>query len=200
MLKIDMPIVVEGKYDKIKLSSFIDGFIIQTDGFRIFKDKQKCEMIKKLGLEKGLIIVTDSDVAGFTIRNHIKSILGKQFENKIYHIYIPQILGKEKRKTEFSKEGTLGVEGIPIDILKDCFEKAGVLDYKLEKPQNKKLITKNDFLDAGLIGADNSSEKRKEILKHLNLPPYLSTKDLIKTINSVLNYGEYIQLVNKINK
>lgn len=199
MLKIDIPIIVEGKYDKIKLSSFIEGFIIQTDGFRIFKDKKKCEMIRKLGVEKGLIIMTDSDVAGFTIRNHIKSILGKKGEDNVYHIYIPQILGKEKRKNEFSKEGTLGVEGIPIDILKDCFQKAGIINFKSEKQQDRKLITKIDFLDAGLIGMDNSNEKRQQILDYLNLPSYLSTKDLLKTINSMLDYEEYIQLVNKIN-
>ena len=121
MLKIDQAILVEGKYDKIKLSSFIDGVILTTEGFRIFKDQEKCDMIKALAETSGLLVITDSDVAGFKIRNFIKSITHNS--PKVINLYIPQVKGKEKRKQTASKEGYLGVEGLDVQLLKELLEK-----------------------------------------------------------------------------
>ncbi|MDE6725172.1 MAG: toprim domain-containing protein, partial [Ruminiclostridium sp.] len=123
MIKVKQAVIVEGKYDKIKLSSVIDGLIITTDGFSVFKNKEKINLIRKLAENQGIIILTDSDSAGFKIRNYIKGCTQK---GNITNIYIPDIFGKEKRKTTPSKEGKLGVEGIPIDVLKDAFEKADI--------------------------------------------------------------------------
>ena len=130
MIKVKQAVIVEGKYDKIKLSSIIDGLIITTDGFSIFKDKEKTALIRRLAENQGIIILTDSDSAGFKIRNYIRGCTQK---GKITNIYIPDIFGKEKRKAVPSKEGKLGVEGVSTDILKDAFEKAGIVSEKTEK-------------------------------------------------------------------
>ena len=123
MIKLDRPVIVEGKYDVIKLSNIIDGIIIKTDGFGIFKNKEKQKLLRSLAKEKGIIVLTDSDGAGFVIRNFISSIVPA---DKITHVYIPDVFGKEKRKTEASAEGKLGVEGIKEYVLLEAFEKAGV--------------------------------------------------------------------------
>ena len=124
MIKINQAVIVEGKYDKIKLSSIIDGLIIETNGFSVFKDKEKQRLIRRLADEKGILIMTDSDSAGFKIR----SFLGGSIpSDKIFHAYIPDIFGKEKRKTEYSKEGKLGVEGVSVQVITEALERAGVL-------------------------------------------------------------------------
>ena len=124
MIKLSRPVIVEGKYDIIKLSNMIDGLIIKTDGFGIFKDKEKQRLIRRLAEEMGIIVLTDSDSAGFLIRNFLASSISK---DKITHVYIPDIFGKEKRKTEAGKEGKLGVEGMTEEILLEAFGKAGVV-------------------------------------------------------------------------
>ena len=123
-LKISRAIIVEGKYDKIKLSSIVDGVIIVTNGFRIYKDPDKAALIRYYAQHGGIAILTDSDTAGFRIRGHIKGIVPK---GDIVNVYVPEIFGKEKRKTEPSKEGLLGVEGVPADIIREAFEKAGII-------------------------------------------------------------------------
>ncbi len=194
MIKTDMAVIVEGKYDKIKLSSIIDGVIIETGGFRIFKDEQKCELIRKYALSKGIIILTDSDSAGFVIRNHIKGIVQG---GKIVNVYIPEILGKEKRKALPSKEGILGVEGISKDIIINAFEKAGV---SLSKEKISAGITKLDFFDAGLTGLQDSKAKRQKLLKQLGLPTIMSTNSMLEIINSMLTKEEFFQAIDSINK
>ena len=145
MLRTDKIIIVEGRYDKIKLSSIIDAVIIETEGFGIFKDKQKQKMLRKLSDSKQIVILTDSDSAGFVIRNFISGFIPK---DRIINAYIPDVYGREKRKQNFSKEGKLGVEGIDADIIRDSLEKAGVtISVETEK---RKTITKQDFYSDGL--------------------------------------------------
>ena len=194
MIKLDRPIIVEGKYDIIKLSRIIDSLIIKTDGFGIFKDKEKQAFLRRLAREKGIIVLTDSDSAGFLIRNFINSTIPK---DKITHVYIPDVFGKEKRKTEKSKEGKLGVEGIDEKLLIDAFTKAGVFACESEK-EERILITNIDLYEYGLIGKDNSSEKRKHLLKKLALPERLSTSSLIKVLNTFVTYDEFIETLKEL--
>ena len=153
MIKLDRPVIVEGKYDVIKLSNIIDGLIIKTDGFGIFKDSEKQKLIRRLANEKGIIVLTDSDSAGFVIRNFISSCVPK---DKIINVYIPDLFGKEKRKTERSKEGKLGVEGVPEPVILDAFQKAGVTASPTE--EKRRLITNVDLYEYGLSGRENSSQ------------------------------------------
>lgn len=191
MIKIDKVIIVEGRYDKIKLSSMIDGIIIETEGFGIFKDKDKQKLIKKLAETKGIAILTDSDSAGFVIRNFITSIVPKEY---ITNVYIPDIYGKEKRKDSPSKEGKLGVEGVSAKILKEAFKKAGIGVSQSESNERKK-ITLNDFFDDGLTGDTQSKRKRTDLLKKLDLPERMSTKAMLDILNTFITYDEYKKLV-----
>lgn len=191
MIKIDKVIIVEGRYDKIKLSSMIDGIIIETEGFGIFKDKDKQKLIRKLAETKGIAILTDSDSAGFIIRNFITSIVPKEY---ITNVYIPDIYGKEKRKDSPSKEGKLGVEGISAEILKEAFKKAGIGVSQSETNERKK-ITLNDFFDDGLTGDTQSKRKRTDLLKKLDLPERMSTKAMLDILNTFITYDEYKKLV-----
>lgn len=191
MIKIDKVIIVEGRYDKIKLSSMIDGIIVETEGFGIFKDKDKQKLIRKLAETKGIAILTDSDSAGFVIRNFITSIVPKEY---ITNVYIPDIYGKEKRKDSPSKEGKLGVEGISAEILKEAFKKAGIGVSQSETNERKK-ITLNDFFDDGLTGDTQSKRKRTDLLKKLDLPERMSTKAMLDILNTFITYDEYKKLV-----
>ena len=193
MIKLDRPVIVEGKYDIIKLNTVIDGIIIKTDGFGIFKDKEKQKLIRRLAAEKGIIILTDSDSAGFLIRNFIKSTLP---EDKITHVYIPDIKGKEKRKAHLSKEGKLGVEGIDENIIKECFRKADVFCEETNK--NRRLITPLDFYEHGLSGRENSKENRKALLKKLDLPERMSSSSMIKILNSFITFEEFEKTVKEL--
>jgi len=187
LIKTDRVIIVEGKYDKIKLSSVVDALIIETNGFGIFKDKEKLNLIKMLAQKRGIIILTDSDSAGFLIRNHLKSVIAPKY---ITHIYIPDIYGKERRKASYSKEGKLGVEGIDINILREAFEKAGVMSEETERTSNRREITRADFYDFGLCGTDQSAVKRKKLQRKLKLPEHLSQKALLEVLNCVMDYYE----------
>ena len=190
MIKVDQIVIVEGKYDKIKLSSIIDGIIIETEGFGIFKDKEKQKLIRKLAEKKGIVILTDSDSAGFVIRNFITSIVPNEY---ITNVYIPDIFGKEKRKESYSKEGKLGVEGVPAEIISEAFAKAGIGVAASEA--NNKEITLNDFYDDKLTGAPDSKERRKKLLRQLDLPERMSTKAMLEIFNLFLTYDEYKKLV-----
>ena len=190
MIKVDQIVIVEGKYDKIKLSSIIDGIIIETEGFGIFKDKEKQKLIRKLAEKKGIVILTDSDSAGFVIRNFITSIVPNEY---ITNVYIPDIFGKEKRKETYSKEGKLGVEGVPAEIISEAFAKAGIGVAASEA--NNKEITLNDFYDDKLTGAPDSKERRKNLLRQLDLPERMSTKAMLEIFNLFLTYDEYKKLV-----
>ncbi len=186
MVKIKETIVVEGIYDKKALLQFLKANIIRTDGFRIYKDKQMVSLLKKMADSTGVIILTDSDSAGFRIRNFIKNQL--QGKN-VKHAYIPDIKGKEKRKPEFSKEGMLGVEGIEQNIILLALQRAGAtMDDSTEKDEPLSSFTKADLFRAGLYGQDNSRQKRDIFLEKLGLPKHISVTMLLDVLNTL--YGK----------
>ncbi len=187
MIKVNEIVVVEGKYDKIKLSSIIDGVVIDTEGFGIFKNKDKQKLLRTLAEKKGLLVLTDSDSAGFLIRNFISSIVPNEY---IINAYIPDLYGKEKRKETASKEGKLGVEGVPVEIIIDALKKAGVSCEKSENYEQRK-VTNLDLFDDGLNGSADSKNARLKLLSYLGLPERLSTKGLLEVINTIMTYDEY---------
>lgn len=187
MIRIKQAVIVEGKYDKIKLSSIIDAPIICTDGFGVFKDKELQSLIRKLAEKNGIVVLTDSDSAGFKIRNFIGSTVDKKY---IVNAYIPDIFGKEKRKTEPSKEGKLGVEGVPENVILESLERAGVLCSEVNEPSRP--ITKHDLYELGLSGKADSSQKRKRILRYYNLPQRLSANSLVQVLNMITNYDDFV--------
>lgn len=193
MIKIRQAVIVEGKYDKIKLSSFLDAVIIPTEGFGIFKDKEKRELIKLYAKTVGIVIVTDSDSAGFKIRNYVKGFIK---DGEVINVYIPDIFGKEKRKLSPSSEGKLGVEGISKDIILKSFEKAGVLYSDSVSKVNE--ITKMDLYIDGLIGCSNSSILRSKLLFKLNLPERLTTNGMLQALNVMLTKEEYKEIISSI--
>lgn len=189
MLKVREAVIVEGKYDKQRLSEFIDAPIITTSGFRVFRDKEKQQLIRTLARERGLIIMTDSDSAGFVIRNFLKGIIG---DASVKHCYIPTIEGKEKRKDKPSKEGTLGVEGLSIELLKDALFRAGVTDVEIGSCNTRGVLTKTDMYEMGLCGRDNSKVLRDKLLRSLGFPTYLSSNALLELINSLYTKEEIL--------
>lgn len=191
MIKVNKIIVVEGKYDRIKLSSVVDGVIIETSGFGIFKDKEKQKLIRRLAAEKGLLILTDSDSAGFMIRSFLSSIVPNEY---ITNAYIPDVFGKEKRKDTPSKEGKLGVEGVSSEILIHALQKAGVCCSVAETSSQQK-VTSVDLFEDGFSGGPDSKDKRQKLLRYLDLPERMTTKALLQVINSIMTYDEYKKAV-----
>ena len=189
MIRTDRVIVVEGKYDAIKLANVADATIITTDGFGIFKDEQKQKLLMTLAEKRGLIVITDSDSAGFMIRNFIGNKVPAKY---ITNVYIPDIFGKEKRKDRPSAEGKLGVEGMPEKLLAEALEK-----YAGESKESGRQITRLDFFEDGLMGGPDSKERRRELLKKLDLPERLSTTGLLKIINILITYDEYRELIKE---
>lgn len=194
MITINQAIIVEGKYDKIKLEGIIDGTIITTDGFRIYKDKEKLALIKAFAEKTGVIILTDSDGAGFQIRNHLKSCIGGK--GSIINVYIPDIFGKEKRKREPSSEGKLGVEGVSREILLDAFEKAGIFTEPSGKLNPS--ITRQMLFEDGFIGAENSAVKREALCRSLSLPVHLSTASLLEILNRLYSEESYKKIIGTL--
>lgn len=194
MIKIKEAVIVEGKYDKIKLSSIIDTVIIETDGFAVFKDKEKQKLIRFLAENRGIVIMTDSDSAGFKIRSFIKGITKSK---NIKNVYMPDIYGKEKRKTEASKEGKLGVEGMKTEVIMSALEKAGVLCCENSKKEGRE-ITHTDFFEDGISGGENSSEIRKAFARELDLPEKISSSALLKIINMYMTFDEYKETVRNL--
>ncbi|MGN0573365.1 MAG: toprim domain-containing protein [Acutalibacteraceae bacterium] len=195
MIKIKQAIIVEGKYDKIKLSGIIDAPIIQTDGFGIFKDKELQCLIRNLAEKRGILVLTDSDSAGFKIRSFIGSTVDPK---NIVHAYIPDIFGKESRKTEPSKEGKLGVEGVSEEIIMKALANAGVLCEAAEEPERP--ITKLDLYELGFTGGQDSAKKRAALLKYYSFPARLSANALVKVLNSITTYDQFIEDVKEIEK
>ncbi len=195
MIKIKQAVIVEGKYDKIKLSGIIDAPIIQTDGFSIFKDKELQKLIKLLAEKRGILVLTDSDSAGFKIRSFIGSTVNQK---DIYHAYIPDIFGKERRKTEPSKEGKLGVEGVSEEVIMQALANAGVLYENTVEPERP--ITKLDLYEHGFTGGEDSSTKRALLLKYYQLPERLSANSLVKVLNSITTYEQFIEDIKDMNE
>lgn len=192
MIKVKEAVIVEGKYDKIKLSNILDALIVETNGFGIYKDKKRLQFIRKLAEERGLIVITDSDHSGFQLRNYISSCVKN---GTVKHIYIPDVYGKEKRKDKPSKEGKLGVEGISDDVLRSLFEKGGISCFD-SNTENR--ITNYDLFEAGFSGTPNATENKKKLLKKLDLPEFLSTNSLLSYLNSVMTKDEFFNYITTI--
>ena len=196
MIKIREAVIVEGKYDKIKLSNFIDGLIITTDGFGIFKNKEKQALIRHLAQTKGILVLTDSDGAGFVILNFLQETVPK---NQIKHAYIPDIFGKEKRKDKPSKEGKLGVEGVSEQIICQAVQKSGACCELLPgHTKTKGGITKYDLFEYGLTGTPNSSQARDKLKKYLDLPQNLTSNSMLEILNLIMTKDEFTETCGKI--
>ncbi len=192
-LKIKEAVIVEGKYDKIKLSSLIDGLIIETHGFQIFRDREQLAFLRRLADTRGLLILTDSDGAGFLIRHYLAGAIDP---SKIKHAYIPDVLGKEKRKEKPSSEGKLGVEGLPVRLLREAILRAGVSCGGEEPEQESRPITKLDLFEAGLTGRDDSAARRRSFLHDLGLPEHLSANAMVPVLNSMMTYEDFAAKLN----
>lgn len=193
MLRLKQAIIVEGKYDKIKLESVVDAVILTTEGFGIYKDREKLSLIRAFAERDGIVILTDSDAAGFQIRNFLR---GSIPNGKIYHAYIPDVFGKENRKEKPSKEGKLGVEGFSPEALRKALEEAGILSDVPTLPAP--WLTLADLMDDGLCGGSGSNTLRKALLKQLGLPERLNTKGLLEVLNRLYEPEEYRTALHEI--
>ena len=197
-LQIAYPIIVEGKYDRMKLLAICEGLIIKTDGFGVFKKNEKAALIRTLASKSPIIVLTDSDGGGRVIRSHISSLVPK---DKLIQLYIPKIEGKEKRKSEPSKEGTLGVEGMENELLYNLLlpfssQEDGEANEKLVKiAQNP--LSKVDFFQDGLTGGENSSQKRDELANQFSLPSGMTPNALLEALKVVATYDEYLKAVGR---
>ena len=189
MIKVGPVILVEGKYDKIKLSQIFDATILTTDGFGIFKQKDKLALLRRLAETRGLLIFTDPDGAGFVIRNYLKGAVPKE---KLFHAYIPDLYGKEKRKAKGSKEGKLGVEGVPDDVIIRAVEASGALQGSVPA---KSGITKAELYEMGLSGSAGSTQRRLRLLKELQLPQQLSSNALLDVLNCIIDLESLTAMV-----
>ncbi len=193
MLKLKEAVIVEGKYDAIRLANVVDALILTTEGFGIFKDREKQALLRRLAKTRGIIVLTDSDSAGFLIRSFLRSAVP---EGSVKHVYIPDVFGKEKRKAAPGAEGKLGVEGIAEEVLLASFRKCGVTAEEGAAP--RELITNLDLYEAGLSGRENSREKRRLLLQKLALPERLSTGNLVKVLNCFVSKEEFLELVKEL--
>lgn len=191
MVKIREAIVVEGRYDKNTLSQIVEAPILETSGFGIFKDKAQMALLRRVAETRGLIVFTDSDGAGFVIRNHIKSAIPGKY---LKHAYIPDIYGKEKRKATPGKEGKLGVEGMKPEIILDALRKAGAT-IEGEEKGSVNAITKQDLMELGLSGGADAGEKRKKLLKKLNLPQHMSANAMLQALNLLYSLQELQEIL-----
>lgn len=191
MLKIKEAILVEGRYDKNTLSQVVDAVILESSGFGLFNDKEKQQLLRTMAKARGLIVLTDSDGAGFVIRSFVRSCVDPAF---VKHAYIPDIYGKERRKNAPSKEGKLGVEGMPPQVLLDALVRAGATIDDMEARKAEKPISKADMYAKGLSGKENSREVRRKLLKHLELPERLTADGLLEVLNSIMSRDEFFSL------
>ena len=189
MIHTDRAIVVEGKYDKIKLGGLIDGVILCTGAFRTYKDKEMQQMLRALAKKQGLAVLTDSDAAGFQIRSFLRSICGKE---NIVDVYIRDLYGKERRKQHPTREGKLGVEGIPEAVLLEALEKAGIGVREVQERADP--ITKLDLFELGLSGGAQSAVRRAKLMKRLELPEHLSANALVTVLASLYSREELYRL------
>lgn len=194
MISVDKTIVVEGKYDKIKLESIISSPIITTDGFSVFNDDEKKALLKRIALKTGIIILTDSDNAGFMIRNYLADILPK---GTYSHVYIPEIQGKEKRKDKPSAQGLVGVEGVSAEVILSAFNKAGIFCEEKCKAAEIDTVT---LFSLGLSGGEGSRARRSKLLKSLSLPSALSSRQLVSVLNILFTKDEFTEYVKGITQ
>ena len=194
MVKIREAIVVEGRYDKNTLSQVVDAPIFETNGFGIRKDKARMDLLRRVAEQRGLIVFTDSDGAGFVIRNFLKGAIPEKY---LKHAYIPDIPGKERRKSAPGKEGKLGVEGMTPEILLACLKRAGATILGEDTPTEQP-ITKQDLFDLGLSGGANASDKRKKLMKKLALPEHLSPNGLLQALSLLYTREELTALAAQL--
>ena len=187
MIKLRQAIVVEGRYDKNTLSQLVDAPIFETNGFGVMKNREMLEFLRRVAQTRGLIILTDSDGAGFVIRNFLKGALPK---DKVLHAYIPDIYGKERRKTHAGKEGKLGVEGMTPEILLSALQNAGAQTEQTDAPTER--ITKTDLFLVGLSGGAGSAEKRAKLQKELCLPAHLGANAFLDALNLLMSREEFL--------
>lgn len=195
MIKIKEAIVVEGRYDKNTLSQIIDAPIFQTNGFGVMNDKEQLALLRRVAQTRGLIVFTDSDGAGFVIRNYLKSAIPSA---QLKHAYIPDILGKERRKTAPGKEGKLGVEGMTPEIILDCLRRCGATFDDMQGGTGREAITKTDLFFMGLSGSPDSKAKRLALLKMLNLPAHMSSNAMLQALNLLYSRDEIFRLVDTL--
>ena len=196
MVRIREAIVVEGRYDKNTLSQIVDAPILETSGFGIFKDKKQLELLRKVAKIRGLIVFTDSDGAGFVIRNHLKSAIDGRC---LKHAYIPDIPGKERRKFAPGKEGKLGVEGMSPEIILEALRRAGATIEGEDTPARNG-ITKQDLVELGLSGGANSAEKRQKLMRKLDLPEHMSANAMLQALNLLYSAEELRSILADIEK
>ena len=197
MLKIKEAIVVEGRYDKNTLSQIVDAPILETSGFGIMKDKQQLNLLRKVAQLRGLIVFTDSDGAGFVIRNYLKGAIPAKY---LRHAYIPDIHGKEQRKSAPGKEGKLGVEGMTPQIILDALRKAGATVLGEERVRSAGNITKQDMMELGLSGGADSSYLRKKLLKKLDLPEHMSANAMLQAVNLLYTLDELREILSQLGE
>ena len=197
MIKIKEAIVVEGRYDKNTLSQIVDAPILETNGFGIMKDKQQLSLLRKVAANRRLIVFTDSDGAGFVIRNFLKGAIDSKY---LLHAYIPDIPGKERRKSAPGKEGKLGVEGMTPQVILDALRKAGATVLGEETVRTEGNITKQDMMELGLSGGADSSFLRKKLLKKLDLPEHMSANALLQAVNLLYTLDELREIMTQLGE
>lgn len=196
LLKIKEAIVVEGKYDVQRLQTVVDTVVVSTGGFRLFRSSETVSLLRQLAEKQGLIVLTDSDTAGFVIRDYISGAISI---GRVLHAYIPEIAGKERRKHAAGKEGLLGVEGIDIDCIKQVLLRAGATTEQ-GSLHTISFLTKARLFEDGLTGRTNSAEKRRSMLRQLNFPEKLSVNRFLEVINAVLTEEQYINILAASNQ
>lgn len=197
MVKIKEAIVVEGRYDRNTLSQIVDATIFETNGFGIFKNEEQMALLRTVAQKRGLIVLTDSDGAGFVIRNHLKSAIPGAY---LKHAYIPDIAGKEKRKAAPGKEGKLGVEGMRPEVILEALRACGATFDDETQDSPRTAITKQDFVELGLSGGTDSSVKRLCVQKTMNLPEHMSANALLQALNLLMTADELRNLVTTLEK
>lgn len=195
-IKIKETIIVEGKYDKIRLSPLFDANIIELGGFRIYNNKDRLSLIRKIAAKNGIIVLTDSDSAGFRLRHYLSSAIPK---SDIKNVFIPNILGKEKRKSKPGKENLLGVEGMSTEVLLDAFRKAGI-DPETGNSERSEPFSKTFLYEIGLSGGENSAELRKKLCEYFSLPKMLSANSLAEILPIITTEEELVSAVEKIKE
>ena len=195
MVKIKEAIVVEGRYDKNTLSQIVDAPILQTNGFSVMNDKAQLELLRGVAQKRGLIIFTDSDGAGFVIRNYLKGAIPAQ---QLKHAYIPDIPGKESRKSAPGKEGKLGVEGMTPEVILQCLRNAGATIEGEDQKAATSQLTKLDLFQLGLSGGPDSKAKRQAVLKHLGLPEHMSANAMLQALNLLYTKDELYKFVDTL--
>ena len=194
MVKIRQAIVVEGRYDKNTLSQIVDAPILETSGFGIMNNKENLELLRRVAKTRGLIVFTDSDGAGFVIRNYLKSAIEPKY---LFHAYIPDVYGKEKRKSAPGKEGKLGVEGMPPDVILECLRRAGA-EFEDSAGAPAGGITKQDLMELGLSGGKDSSFLRKKLLQKLDFPEHMSSNAMLQALNLLYTLEQLQEILKEI--